>query len=67
MYRMDLKTLRAYENYGRPLTENDRKRLQEMRGREELGEVIAYMLEHDVKLEQECIFQTTNELTGMVH
>ena len=67
MYRMDLKTLRAYENYGRPLTENDRKRLQAMRGREELGEVIAYMLEHDVKLEQECIFQTTNELTGMVH
>lgn len=55
MYRMDLKTLQAYESYGRPLTGNDRKRLQGMRGREELGEVIAYMLEHNVKLEQECI------------
>lgn len=55
MYRMDLKTLQAYESYGRPLEGNDRKRLQGMRGREGLGEVIAYMLEHDVKLEQECI------------
>ncbi len=55
MYRMDLETLQAYEQYGRPLTENDRKRLQKMRGREELCEVIDYMLAHDVKLEQECI------------
>ena len=55
MYRMDLETLQAYEQYGRPLTENDRKRLQKMCGREELREVIDYMLAHDVKLEQECI------------
>lgn len=55
MYQMDLATLQAYEKYGRPLTESDRKRLQGMAGREELREVIAYMLEHDVKLEQECI------------
>lgn len=55
MYRMDLETLQAYENYGRPLTESDRKRLQGMRGNRELDEVIAYMLAHDVKLEQECI------------
>ncbi len=55
MYRMDLETLQAYEQYGRPLTENDRIRLQKMRGREELREVIDYMLAHDVKLEQECI------------
>ena len=55
MYRMDLKTLKAYENYGRPLTENDRKRLQGMCGWEEVREVALYMLEHDVKLEQECV------------
>lgn len=55
MYRMDLATLQTYEQYGRPLTENDRIRLQKMRGREELREVIDYMLAHDVKLEQECI------------
>ena len=55
MYRMDLETLQDYEQYGRTLTENDRKRLQKMRGREELREVIDYMLAHDVKLEQECI------------
>ncbi len=55
MYRMDLEMLQAYEQYGRPLTENDRIRLQKMRGREELREVIDYMLAHDVKLEQECI------------
>ena len=55
MYRMDLKTLKAYENYGRPLTENDRKRLQGMCGWEEVREVALYMLEHNVKLEQECV------------
>ncbi len=55
MYRMDLATLQTYEQYGRPLTENDRIRLQKMHGREELREMIEYMLAHDVKLEQECI------------
>lgn len=55
MYYMNLETLRCYEKYGRRLTENDRKRLQGMNDREELREVICYMLEHDVKLEQECI------------
>ena len=52
---MDLDTLKTYESYGRRLTENDRKRLQGMREREEFKELIGYMLEHDVKLEQECI------------
>ena len=52
---MDLETLKKYEGYGRPLTENDRRRLGRMADREELQEVIAYMLEHGVKLEQECI------------
>ncbi|MCI8895222.1 MAG: hypothetical protein HFI42_13095 [Lachnospiraceae bacterium] len=54
-YHMDLETLKKYEGYGRPLTENDKRRLERMADREELQEVIAYMLEHGVKLEQECI------------
>lgn len=55
MYHMDLKTLQKYENYGKKLTENDRKRLQGMQDREEIKGLIAYMLEKNVKLEQECI------------
>lgn len=55
MYKMNLETLRLYEKYGKPLTETDRKRLQGMRDRDGLQELIHYMLEHDVKLEQECI------------
>lgn len=55
MYHMDRRTLQAHEDYCKPLTENDRRRLRDMENREELKEVVAYMLEHDVKLEQECI------------
>lgn len=55
MYKMDLETLQLYEGYGKPLTANDRKRLMCMRDREGLQEIIQYMLEHNVKLEQECI------------
>ena len=55
MYKMDLETLQCYEKYGRRLTERDRKRLQGMSDREEVKEVVCYMLEHDVKLEQECV------------
>ena len=71
---MDLGTLKAYEKYGRELTENDRIRLSRMlaeydggtaesdRGAEDqncektkIAEVIRYMLERNVKLEQECV------------
>lgn len=55
MYKMDLKILQQYEIYCKPLTKNDRKRLQDMLNREELKEVISYMLEHNIKLEQECV------------
>ena len=55
MYKMGLETLRLYEKYGKSLTVNDRKRLQGMQDRDGLQEIIRYMLEHDVKLEQECI------------
>lgn len=61
MYRMDLNTLKTYEKYGKALTENDRLRLGKMLERDnktakDFCDVIRYMLEHNVKLEQECIF-----------
>lgn len=62
MYNMDLKTLQCYERYGRQLTEHDRKRLESMRDREELREVIDYMLKHNVKLEQECVGMRLGEV-----
>lgn len=55
MYHMDLDTLQKYESYGKKLTELDKKRLQRMQGKEEIKEVIAYMLTQNIKLEQECI------------
>lgn len=55
MYHMDLEVLKQYKTFGKPLTVNDRKRLETMKSRVGLEELIAYMLEHNVKLEQECI------------
>ena len=55
MYNMDLETLKAYERYGKDLTNNDRIRLDNMKEQEGLTDVIEYMLRHNVKLEQECI------------
>lgn len=62
MYRMDLNTLQIYEEYGRELTEHDRIRLQRMLEahtfeEESMREVIRYMLERNVKLEQECVLR----------
>lgn len=55
MYHMNLETLQKYEMYGKKLTENDRKRLKELQNQEKLSKIVRYMLERDVKLEQECI------------
>ena len=55
MYHMDLEVLKQYEVFGKPLTANDRKRLETMKTRDGLEALIEYMLEHNVKLEQECI------------
>lgn len=55
MYYMNLETLKKYEQFGKTLTEHDRKRLKDICQQEELREVIEYMLEKNVKLEQECI------------
>lgn len=55
MYLMGLDILKKYEGYGRKLTESDKSRLKEMIDNEEFGEVVRYMLDNDVKLEQECV------------
>ncbi len=59
MYNMSLETLKSHENYCKPLTKNDIKRLQKMLERnvctDELKELIEYMLLNNIKLEQECI------------
>ncbi len=60
MYRMDLDTLVSHQRYGKELTENDRERLRKLLEKNdgETGDfcdLIQYMLENNVKLEQECI------------
>lgn len=54
-YYMDKATLTKYSLYGKSLTESDRKRLERLFSEEEFREVIRYMLEKNVKLEQECV------------
>ena len=52
---MDLDTLKQYRQYGKCLTETDRKRLEKIGEKKEFGEVIRFMLKENIKLEQECI------------
>lgn len=63
-FYMDLTTLEKYADFGRKLSENHKVRLQKMMGQRkedsELTEVIQYMLRHDLKLEQECMFDFTS-------
>ena len=54
-YHMDLDTLKQYRQYGKCLTETDRKRLEKIGEKKEFGEVIGFMLKENIKLEQECI------------
>ncbi len=54
-YRMDVATLKEFRNFSRPLTSNDRKRLQQYTADPVWSEVAEYMLKHGVKLEQESI------------
>ena len=53
-WKMDLETLMQYEAFARPLTENDRHRLNQLLG-QGFDETIHYMLENNVKLEQEAV------------
>ena len=62
---MDLETLKKYQDYGKKLEGNDRKRLMKIQEKvlengndkkdEDLAELIQYMLDYNVKLEQECV------------
>lgn len=54
-YHMDPDTLKKYRQYAKGLTESDRKRLEKIREEKEFCEVIGFMLEENIKLEQECI------------
>ena len=53
-YHMDINTLQQYSQFTKPLTDNDRKRLQNLLD-SEFSEVIQYMLENNCKLEQEAL------------
>ena len=52
---MDLDTLKEYRQYAKRLNESDRNRLEKIRIEKEFSEVIDFMLEENIKLEQECI------------
>lgn len=58
-YHMGVEELEHYRAYGKPLTDHDRSHLHSLQQR--LGPedpcfpVLSYMLEQDIKLEQECI------------
>lgn len=61
---MDIETLRLYERYARPLTENDRKNLTRSlteRPEADYAETIREMLRIGKKLEQECIVLSTDK------
>jgi ribonuclease PH len=50
-------SLKQYSQYGKKLTETDKKRLEKLGEEKEFSEVIRYMLEKNIKLEQECIIE----------
>lgn len=53
-YKMDLETLKEYQEYSKRLTDHDRDRLMKLRD-SQYQEVISYMLKNNCKLEQETI------------
>lgn len=57
LYRMGIRELEdpRFKPCRKKLTENDRSRMKGLMEKEEYREVLAYMDEHDVKLEQEII------------
>lgn len=54
MYKMDIETLTKYKEYTRELTQNDRSRLIKLKEIYQ-NPVIDYMLENNIKLEQEIV------------
>lgn len=57
LYKMDADILKQYRQYGKPLTENDKKRIIHMLEAKKPAyePVLRYMLSENLKLEQECI------------
>ncbi|MBR1383113.1 MAG: DUF2399 domain-containing protein, partial [Ruminococcus sp.] len=53
-YHMDISTLQKYSAYAKPLTENDKKRLERLSDTV-FSDTIKFMLENNCKLEQEAI------------
>lgn len=53
-FKMDIETLKAYSQYTKALTENDKIRLGRLVNGH-YGPVVKYMIENDCKLEQEAI------------
>ncbi len=53
-FKMGVDILKEYREYGKPLTENDKKSLKAMLG-SEFEDVFQYMLNNNIKLEQECV------------
>lgn len=53
-FKMDLETLKKYQDYAKKLTENDQDRLKRLKC-SEFDEVIEYMLDNNCKLEQEAV------------
>ncbi len=65
-YHMGIWELKQYEDYTKRLTENDKKRLQalmknEWFGQKKITQVLEYMEEKDMKLEQEVIRELRKE------
>ncbi len=60
LYHMGSGELKTYEKYAKPLTKNDRRRLKMLIEKEQINqseqvEVLEYMEEHGIKLEQEAV------------
>ena len=57
LYRMDVDTLHRYAEFGKKLTESDRKRINKIMEDSNIAytETLQYMLSNNVKLEQECV------------
>lgn len=52
---MDVETLKQYRTYTKPLTGNDRQKAKALACSNRYGEIMDYMLEAGVKLEQEIV------------
>lgn len=53
-YKMDIETLEKHSGFWKPLSENDRRRLNNLLD-SEFGETVKYMLQNNCKLEQEAV------------